>query len=58
MEIVEKLKNVVAGDEEEHTGPRTYECQACGNVFESVKAPTAARCVECGSRELDVLGRD
>lgn len=44
MSILERLKAAVGTDE---PGTRTYECQECGNVFETDAPPHRAACMNC-----------
>lgn len=32
-----------------------YECQECGNRFESAKVPDRAQCMDCLSRNVEVV---
>lgn len=32
-----------------------YECQECGNRFESAKDPGRTQCLDCLSRDVDVV---
>lgn len=34
---------------------REYECEECGNTFESAKRPERAKCMECFSNDLEVV---
>lgn len=34
---------------------REYDCEECGNNFESAKQPERAQCMECLSNDLEVV---
>ncbi|WP_248895660.1 hypothetical protein [Haloplanus halobius] len=51
MSVLQKLKSVLPVEDEGVTR-RTYECQDCGNVFESAKTPDRAECMECLSADV------
>lgn len=51
MALIEKLKSMVGGEEEEQT--YSYTCSDCGTGFESTAVnPNDAECPECGSRRV------
>jgi predicted Zn-ribbon and HTH transcriptional regulator len=51
MSVMQKLKSVLPFEDAGVT-KRTYECQDCGNTFESAKTPDRAMCVECMSQDV------
>jgi DNA-directed RNA polymerase subunit RPC12/RpoP len=52
MGVVNKIKETFGITAEKHS----YECNDCGNRFESTIASTAlVQCVECGSDDLTKL---
>lgn len=53
MSALQKLKTVVPGIEASDDDTTTYECQDCGNVIESAKAPEDVRCLDCVSDDVE-----
>jgi predicted Zn-ribbon and HTH transcriptional regulator len=51
MSVIQKLKSALPIEDESITR-RTYECQECGNTFESTKTPDRAKCMECLSNDV------
>ena len=49
MSVVQKLKSALPVDLGESATERTWECEECGNVFDSYKRPERVRCMECMS---------
>lgn len=51
MKAIRKIKSLIPSAE---TDPmETFECQECGNVFESAKSPERVKCMECLSTDVD-----
>ncbi len=54
MNLITKVKDVIgAGNSLEI---HLYECQNCGNQFESAKDPEKAKCMNCLSTNITDLG--
>lgn len=54
MSALQRLKSVIPGvDDEDPNTVRTFECQECGNEFESAKSPKRAQCMECLSHDVE-----
>lgn len=53
MSVIQKLKSALPIEDEGVTH-RTFECQECGNTFESTKRPERAKCMECLSNDVQV----
>lgn len=51
MSVLQKLKSALPVDDDGVT-TRIYECQECGEVFESAKIPERAQCMECLSANV------
>jgi predicted Zn-ribbon and HTH transcriptional regulator len=53
MSVLQKLKSVLPIEDESITH-QMFECQECGNTFESTKTPDRAKCMECLSEDVRV----
>lgn len=51
MGVVDKLSNLLPGGDT--TRVYKYECQECGNTFESAKGPDRAQCMDCLSNDVE-----
>lgn len=54
MSMIERLKSVLPGVEDESASVKTFECQTCGETFESAKSPERATCIKCLSDDVEV----
>lgn len=51
MSVIDKVQNLLSSDDE--AGSITaYECNECGNNFESMKSSQKAKCMECLSSDV------
>jgi ribosomal protein S27AE len=55
MSVIQKLKSALPIEDEGVT-TRTYECESCGEVFESAKTPDRVQCMECLSTDVTERG--
>lgn len=53
MSVIDTIKGLVS-DEEDTSTITAYECQNCDNVFESMKTPEKAKCMECLSSDVEL----
>ncbi|GAB6861359.1 hypothetical protein ACFR97_12830 [Haloplanus litoreus] len=56
MSLMDKVKELLAPDDEE-TILYDYECQDCGKTITSSDEPDEATCRNCGSADLEEVGR-
>ncbi|WP_251343333.1 hypothetical protein [Haloplanus halophilus] len=56
MSLMDKVKDLLAPDEEE-TVLYDYECQECETTFTTNDEPESATCEDCGSSDLEEVGR-
>jgi predicted Zn-ribbon and HTH transcriptional regulator len=52
MSVLQKVKSILPVDDD-GIERRTYNCQNCGNTFESAKTPDRAQCMECMSHDIE-----
>lgn len=52
MSVLQKLKSALPVNDSGGATKRTFECQECGEVFESTKRPERAQCMECLSADV------
>lgn len=50
MSLVSTLRDVL---DDGSSGPQTYECQECGNVFETDAAAGQAACMQCPTTNVE-----
>lgn len=55
MSIIDTIKDALSADD---GGVRVhlYECQECGDQFESAKSADRAQCMECLSMDVEPVG--
>lgn len=52
MSVLDKVQNLF-GDAEDTSTKTVYECNDCGNTFESYKPPEKVTCMECVSSDVE-----
>lgn len=53
MSVLQRIKSVIPTVEDDQITVTEFECQDCGNTFESAKPPDRAQCVECLSHDVE-----
>jgi predicted Zn-ribbon and HTH transcriptional regulator len=53
MTVLDTLKGMVGLDSGANV--KHFQCNNCGNEFDSAKAPKRAKCLECMERDVEVV---
>lgn len=53
MSVIQKLKSTLPIGAETGVDKTSYECQDCGNVFESTQDKDRALCTDCTSSDIE-----
>lgn len=53
---ISKILGRLLGSDSGGVEIKKYECNECGNTFDSAKRPERSQCMECLSNDVEVIG--